>query len=171
MLRRADKARGKEAARKGGLKELPRRRRGIRIRQRKWGGISKFGGGGRRDVERVESAYREGVAEAERDIASGRPKLRYGACGAWGEDLARTLQARFGVELVVLSCFTDATARSFEVGYNATVEAHVDGIHGPGSVKAVWDEIQRRRKAAYDVGAVEQSRAAPPGGAADGGGR
>ena len=119
-------------------------------------------------MERVETAYREGVAEAERDIAAGRPKLRYGARGAWGEDLARTLHAHFGVELVVLSCFTDAVSRSFEAGYNATVEAHVDGIHGPGSVAAVWDEIQRRRKATYDALAAEQ-RHAEPGAAADGG--
>ena len=118
---------------------------------------------------RVESAYRAGIAEAERDIASGQPKLRHGARGVWGEDLARTLQARFGVELVVLSCFTDAASRSFEAGYNATVEAHVDGIHGPGSVAAVWDEIQRRRKAAYDALAAEQWHA-EPGAAADGGG-
>ena len=119
-------------------------------------------------MERVESAYRAGVAEAERDIASGRPTLRYGARGAWGEDWARTLQARFGVELVVLSCLTDAESRSFEAGYNATVEAHVDGIHGAGAVAAVRDEIQRRRKAAYDAWAGEQ-RHAGPGAAADGG--
>ncbi|MFQ3593044.1 MAG: hypothetical protein SNJ82_07625 [Gemmataceae bacterium] len=121
-------------------------------------------------MERGETAYLEGVAEAERDIAASQPKLRYGARGAWGADLARTLQARFGVELVVLSCFTDAASRSFESGYNATVEAHVDGIHGPGSVAAVCDEIQRRRKAAYDAWAAEQ-RHAEPGAAADGGAR
>ena len=120
-------------------------------------------------MDRVESAYRAGVTEAERDIASGRPKLRYGARGAWGDDLARTLQAQFGVELVVLSCFVTAESSSFEAGYNATVKAHVDAIDGPGSVAAVWDEIQRRRKAAYDAWAVEQ-RQAEPGAAADDGG-
>ena len=119
-------------------------------------------------MELVEQAYRAGVAEADRDIASGRPKLRYGARGAWGEDLARTLQARFGVELIVLSCFVTAESSSFEAGYNATVEAHVDSVHGPGSVAAVWDEIQRRRKADYDVWAAAQ-RHAEPGAAADGG--
>ena len=127
-----------------------------------------FGGRGVRGVERVESAYQAGVAEAGRDIASGQPKLMYGARGAWGEDLARTLQAQFGVELVVLSCFVTAELSSFEAGYNATVEAHVDGTHGPGSVAAVWDEIQRRRKAAYDAWAAEQ-RQAEQGAAADGG--
>jgi hypothetical protein len=119
-------------------------------------------------VERVEAAYQAGVAEAELDIAAGRPKLRYGARGAWGEDLARTLQARFGVELIVLSCFTDAASSSFEAGYNATVEAQVDSLHGPGSVAAVWAEIQRRRRAAYDAWAAEQMHAEPDS-AADGG--
>ena len=43
-------------------------------------------------MERVEAAYQAGVADAERDIAAGRPRLRYGARGAWGEDLERTLR-------------------------------------------------------------------------------
>jgi hypothetical protein len=110
-------------------------------------------------VERVESAYQAGVAEAERDIARGQLRLRYGARGAWGEDLARMLQARFGVELVVLSCLNDAESSSFDAGYNATVEAHVDGIHGPGTVAAAWAEIQQRRKAAYDAWAAEKEPA------------
>jgi hypothetical protein len=117
-------------------------------------------------MDRVESAYRAGVAEAERDIASGRPKLRNGARGAWGEDFARTLQTRFGVELVVLSCLVTIESSSFEAGYNATVEAYIDGIHGPGAVAAVWNEVQRRRKAAYDAWAAEQ-RHAEPGAAPD----
>ena len=112
-------------------------------------------------MERVEAAYQAGVAEAERDIAAGRPRLRYGARGAWGEDLERTLRARFGVELVVLSCLTDAASSSFDAGYNSAVEAHIDGLQGPGSVKGVWDEIQRRRKEAYDAWAASQEQAEP----------
>lgn len=119
-------------------------------------------------MEHIETAYMAGVAEAERDIAAGRLKLRYGARGAWGEDWARTLQTRFGVELVVLSCLTDAESSSFEAGYNVTVEAHVDSIYGLGAVKAVWDEIQRRRKATYDAWVAEQMYA-EPGDAAGGG--
>jgi hypothetical protein len=65
--------------------------------------------------------------------------------------LARTLQARFGVELIFLSCFVTAESSSFEAGYNDRVEAHIDAMHGAGAVKAVWDEIQRRRKADYDA--------------------
>jgi hypothetical protein len=102
-------------------------------------------------VEHVKAAYQSGVAEARRDIAAGRPRLRYGARGAWGDDLARTLQERFGVELVVLSCLTDAAKSSFDAGYNKTVEAHLDGLHGPGSVAAAWAEVQRRRKEMYDA--------------------
>jgi hypothetical protein len=101
-----------------------------------------FVGGELCGMERIESAYNEGVTAAERDIATGKPKLRYGVRGAWGEDLARTLQTQFGVELIVLSCFTDAASRSFESGYNATVEAHIDDLYGLGSIGAVWDEIR-----------------------------
>lgn len=112
-------------------------------------------------MDRVESAYRAGIAEAERDIAAGRPKLRYGARSAWSEDLARTLRARFGVELVVLSCFVTAESSSFEAGYNDTIEAYIDAMRGTGAVKAVWDEIQLRRKAAYHAWAAEQEHAKP----------
>jgi len=105
-------------------------------------------------VEHIEEAYRAGIAEAESDIANGRPKLRYRARGAWGNDLARTLRAQFGVELVALSCFTNVVSRSCEAGYNTTVEAYIDGLHGPGSVAAVRDEVQRRRKADYDAWAA-----------------
>jgi len=63
---------------------------------------------------------------------------------------------RFGVELVVLSCFTSATQSSFDVGYNDTVETHIDDIHGPGSVEAVSEEVQRRREEAYDAWLAER---------------
>jgi hypothetical protein len=99
------------------------------------------------NVESDDLAYQAGVAAAQRDIAAGQPKLRYGARGAWGERLAQILQARFGVELVVLACLTDVTALSFDAGYNATVEAHLDNLHGPGSVAAVWEAIEHFRRA------------------------
>ena len=116
-------------------------------------------------MERIIAAYRAGVAEAERDIASGRPKLHYGARGAWGADWARTLKARFGVELVPLDCFIDATRSSFRSGYNDTVEAHVGATHGPEALEAVSAEIQRRRLEAYHSWETEAQRAesgAPP---------
>jgi hypothetical protein len=116
-----------------------------------------------------KTAYQAGVAEAERDIAADRPKLRYGARGAWREDLARALRARFGVELVVLGCFVTAESSSFEAGYNDPIEAHIDAIHGAGAVEAVWAEIQRRRWDAYRVWAAEQGHGEPIS-AADGGG-
>jgi len=114
-------------------------------------------------MERIESAYRAGVAEAERDIADGRPKLRYGSRGEWGEELARTLHARFGVELVALCCLVTAEMSSFEAGYNDMVGGHIDAIHGAGAVAAVLDEIQRRRQEAWEAWATEQRRANPGG--------
>lgn len=102
-------------------------------------------------MEHVEAAYQSGVSEAELDIAAGRIRLRYGARGAWGDDLARTLQTRFGAELIVLSCFTDAAKSSFDTGYNAAVEAYIDSVHGLGSIAAVWSEIECRRKEHYDA--------------------
>jgi hypothetical protein len=110
------------------------------------------------------------VAEAEADIGAGQPKLRYGARGSWGDDLARTLEARFGVKLVVPSCVTDAATSSFDAGYNATVEAYLDTIYGPQSVATLWNEVQQRRKADYDEWVAEKSRAEPGATAARGNG-
>jgi hypothetical protein len=109
-------------------------------------------------VDRVEAAYQAGVEEAKRDIAAGEPRLRYGARGAWGDDLARTFRERFRVELAVLSCFTDAVSSSFDNGYNSTVEAHIDGVYGAGSVASVWTEIQRRRTGVYEAWVASSKR-------------
>ena len=100
-------------------------------------------------MEHDEAAYRAGVAEAERDIAAGRPQLRYGARGIWGRDLADTLRARFGVEMIWQSCLVTAESLSLDAGYNRAVEAHIDSVWGPGSVAAVHAEVQARREPAY----------------------
>lgn len=102
-------------------------------------------------MQRDDAAYRSGVTEAQQDIGAGRLRLRYGARGVWGEDLAQTLLARFGVELVVLSCFVTTESVSFDEGYNATIEAYIDDRWGAGSVASVHEAVQRRRKEAYDA--------------------
>ena len=102
-------------------------------------------------MEHVGIVFQAGVDEAKRDIAAGRPRLRYGARGAWAEDLAQMLQAQFGVELVILSCFVTSESNSFDAGYNNAVETHIDAMHGAGSVAAVWAEVERRRKERYDA--------------------
>jgi hypothetical protein len=102
-------------------------------------------------MDPIEAAKQAGITEAQADIAAGQPRLRYGARGAWGEDLEATLRSRFSVELVELSCFVTAETQAFDAAYNSTIEAHIDKIHGPGSVAAVWTEVQHRRKQAYDA--------------------
>ncbi len=95
---------------------------------------------------------------AEQDIVVGQTKLRYGVRGAWGEDLALMLRDRFGVELIVLSCFFSEASLSFAEGYNATIEAHLDRVHGEGSLKAVWVEVKRRRELRYEAWHDQQNR-------------
>jgi hypothetical protein len=104
-------------------------------------------------------AFEAGSDEARRDIEAGRLRLHYGAAGDWGRDLKDTLHSRFGVELVELSCLTTDESRSFVAGYNATVTTHVDGIFGPGSVAAAYQEVQRRRKEKYDKWVAAQKAA------------
>jgi hypothetical protein len=102
-------------------------------------------------VNRIESAYNSGVEAARNDIASGNLRLHYGARGAWGDDLAETLRSRFGVELIVVSCLMTDASWSYEAGYNATIESHIDRVWGSGSIAAIHAEVQQRRKAAYDA--------------------
>ncbi len=103
----------------------------------------------------IESAYRDGVGKARRDIRAGHPRLHHGARGPWHEALAQALQARFGVELIALSCITTDASLSFVAGYNATTIAHIDSIHGAGSLEAVRDavleEVDRRWEAGHDA--------------------
>lgn len=110
-------------------------------------------------MEQMESAYHAGVAKAQRDIAKGSPQFVYAAQAAWGDDLASALQSRFGVRLVPASCLTDAESSSFESGYNATIQAHIDSIHGMGSMAAVLAEILLRRKALYQAWLAAQPEA------------
>lgn len=112
-------------------------------------------------MEHFESAFQDGVTQAERDIASGQLRLRYGARGAWGDDLARTLHERFGVELVVLSCLTNEASSSFDDGYNSTMEAHINSTHGNNAVAMARADVQRRRKDAYDSWVASTSEAKP----------
>jgi hypothetical protein len=95
-------------------------------------------------------AFEKGSDEARRDISAGSIRLRYGVAGEWGRDIKDSLHSRFGVELVELSCFVTDESRSFDAGYNAVVEAHIDGIFGSGSVGTLHQEVQARRKERYD---------------------
>ena len=98
----------------------------------------------------IPKAFEAGAEEAQRDIAEGRLRLKYGVAGEWGRDLKETLLSRFRIELVELTCFTTEESDSFVAGYNETVTAHIDSIYGPGSVVAVHQEVQHRRKKRYD---------------------
>lgn len=102
-------------------------------------------------MNRIGSAYNSGVEAARNDIASGNLRLHYGARGTWGDDLAETLRASFGVELIVVSCLMTDASWSFEAGYNATVEAHIDRVWGSGSIALVHAEVQQRRQERYDA--------------------
>ena len=100
-------------------------------------------------MEQHSASYQSGVSEALNDIRAGRFQLRSRARGMWGRDLVETLKTRFGVDLIFLSCFTDAESEAFNSGYNRTMEAHIDGLFAPDSVAAVNSEVQHRRHAAY----------------------
>ena len=103
-------------------------------------------------MQHDSTAYDNGVAEARRDIALGRMRFFSGAPSkGWGRDLAKTLRRCFEIEVTFTSCFVTAESVSFEEGYNAAIQAHVDGIFGNGSLAQALAEVQRCRKENYDA--------------------
>lgn len=98
----------------------------------------------------IADAFKSGEEQARRDIARGKLSLHYQLRGKWGQDLQETLRARFGVEVIELSCFCTEQQRSYEAGYDAVVILHIDGVFGPGAVATVYEEVQARRKRRYD---------------------
>ncbi len=93
-----------------------------------------------------------GVEAAGNDIKAGRLRLFSGAPSrtTWAADLANTLRERFGIEVVFVSCLTNAEKREYETAYNGAVQAHIDEVFGQGALAGAMEEVQMRRKARYD---------------------
>lgn len=94
----------------------------------------------------ITEAFQSGQNDALRDIASGKLHLHFQLRGDWGQDLKETLRARFGVEVIELTCFTSDQERSYEAGYDGAVTAHINRIFRPDSVAAAYQEVQDRRE-------------------------
>jgi hypothetical protein len=69
----------------------------------------------------------------------------------WGRDLAETMRNRFGLEIVFVSCLVTKQSISFEQDYNLEVTRHLDFSFGKGSFEKAYEEVQCRRKQAYDA--------------------
>jgi hypothetical protein len=95
-------------------------------------------------------AFKSGEEQARRDIAASKLRLHYQLRGEWGRDLQETMRARFGVEVIELTCFTTEQDKSYEAGYDAVVTSHINAIFGRGAVAAAYEEVQARRKEKYD---------------------
>lgn len=110
-------------------------------------------------MQRDSAAYERGATEARRETATGRLRWYSGAPSqGWGRDLADTLRSRFGIEVTFTTCFVSPESVSFEEGYNAAIEAHVDGIWGKGALAAALAEVEQRRKQVYDAWVAERTR-------------
>jgi hypothetical protein len=109
----------------------------------------------------IAEAYKSGADDARRDIAAGKLHLHYQLRGEWGQDLKETLMARFGVEVIELTCFTSDQEKSYEAGYDAAVTSHVNRIFGPGSVEAAYQEVWSRRMKKYNKWVAENKSKLP----------
>lgn len=101
-------------------------------------------------VEGCSAANENGAADARRDIEAGHIHYYSGAPSqGWGLDLAELLLARFGIEVIFTSCLVTDESVAFENGYNAVVEAHVDGARGKDAFAKALAEVERIRHANY----------------------
>jgi hypothetical protein len=113
-------------------------------------------------MQQNPAAYEAGAAEARQDISASRLRMFSGAPDqGWGRDLAKTMNSRFGIEVIFTSCFVTEKLVSFEQGYNAAVAAHVDGIWGEGSLAQALAEVEARRKQQYDAWVAATKPAGP----------
>jgi len=86
-------------------------------------------------------AYRTGRAQANWDIAGGRPLwLTVGLPQPWRPVLADVLDERHGVQLVpVVDCALDDQLYWYVQGYDDVIEAWLDETHHSGIDRAVAD--------------------------------
>ena len=70
------------------------------------------------------------------------------------------MRDRFGVQVVHVSDITWDAKKSYEQGYNSTVESHIDAKHGAGSYDRAWQEIQAYRQESYRKWLASQKNAA-----------
>jgi hypothetical protein len=96
-----------------------------------------------------EVEFQRGVREAQADIANGTRRIFWQTRSFWGERFTNLMRDRFNVEVVHISDMTSERQRSYESGYNKTVESHVDAMFGAGAFVGTWNEVQEYRQETY----------------------
>jgi len=99
--------------------------------------------------EPSQETFEQGCTDAQRDIAAGRPKLLWGACGPWIAFAEKLFRTRFGITVEETDGFVWAGLLAYRRGYNRTVIAHLDATHGSGAYRKAEDEVVQFRRAHY----------------------
>jgi hypothetical protein len=96
-----------------------------------------------------EARYELGIADALADISANRCRLFWQTRGTWAAFFTSLMAERFGIRVVHVSDLTIESQRSFESGYNSTIEAHVNGIHGVEAFELALREVHEYRAMIY----------------------
>jgi hypothetical protein len=96
-----------------------------------------------------ETAFQNGVNDAQADIAAKRCRLFWQTRGSWGDMFTARMQERFNVQVIHISDTTSERDSSYRDGYNCTIKSHLDATFGSGSFDRAWDEIQQYRQETY----------------------
>ena len=97
----------------------------------------------------ITEEYERGLRDSSMAIASGKPKLYWGARSSWGMFLVEQMEERFGVTIEVLSCFTDPQRQSYEKGYNEMTVEFIENKFGAGSYQSLVDDVDQFRLDRY----------------------
>jgi hypothetical protein len=87
------------------------------------------------------SAYREGRAQAKKDIAAGVLALEEAGLLAGSGPAVDILRERYHIEVrAIAQCIVDERIRGHEAGYNSVSKPEIDRRIGPGRVEAAREE-------------------------------
>jgi hypothetical protein len=94
-------------------------------------------GGGGTPAERSESAYKEGVSEAEKELREGTATFYI-----WGlRNSAESLDRRTGIPLEVLAgCAIDAETHARATGHNRTIRKYIHEVGLPANSFKRWEK-------------------------------
>ncbi|MBV9122211.1 MAG: hypothetical protein JO112_02480 [Planctomycetes bacterium] len=89
--------------------------------------------------------YAEGLAEAEKDIAAGKLKLKaYGKLVPWWTTAADLLKEQYGVEYEVVGwCMTPIEVAANVAAYNERMEQEIASRFGPKAVYSEWRKAEK----------------------------
>lgn len=96
-----------------------------------------------------DGEFQLGVDEARADIKAGAMRYFFQSRGSWGEKLTELMRDRFSIQVIHVSDITRDAKKSYEQGYNTTIESYLNEKFGPDAFGSTWAEVKAFRQADY----------------------